>query len=339
MTKEKTDFDIAVIGGGAAGTMAYLRSILNFDRTAFFIGNADTKRAARATWVSEVDNMPGMHDLKTPLVKNQMSTLKWVKEHPEIQKYGTLFRHAISKIERSPHDNFILHYESKEGPQSISASYVIVATGVMDVQPIISGSIEPIFPYANRNDVLYCIRCDGHRVHGHVLSVIGRGDTAVYIATILKERYQNDQVFILTHGEKSVFSEETQRLIALYAFDVREEEIVDVKGDPKKEGLAGFVLADGYFVPSTRSVVALGSIAYNDLLKALDVKTDETGRVPVSKECETNIEKVFVVGDLVAGKKMQIYTAWDEAVDAADAINRRIRLDKRAQLIKTKGMA
>ncbi|MCP4590091.1 MAG: hypothetical protein GY842_05055, partial [bacterium] len=59
--------DIAVIGGGGAGTMAYLRSVLNHDRTVLFMGDAETKRKGRATWVGEVDNIPGMHDLKRPI--------------------------------------------------------------------------------------------------------------------------------------------------------------------------------------------------------------------------------------------------------------------------------
>ena len=46
MQKETTHYDheIAVIGGGAAGVMAYLRAVLNCDHTVLFQGDADTKR-------------------------------------------------------------------------------------------------------------------------------------------------------------------------------------------------------------------------------------------------------------------------------------------------------
>ncbi len=40
---------------------------------------------------------------------------------------------------------------------------------------------------------------------------------------------------------------------------------------------------------------------------------------------------LFVVGDQEAGRKMQVYTAWDEAVDAADEVNARIRAELRSR--------
>ena len=43
------------------------------------------------------------------------------------------------------------------------------------------------------------------------------------------------------------------------------------------------------------------------------------------------IAGLFVVGDQEAGRKMQVYTAWDEAVDAADEVNARIRAELRSR--------
>lgn len=57
---------------------------------------------------------------------------------------------------------------------------------------------------------------------------------------------------------------------------------------------------------------------------------DPAGKALVNENYESSVEGLFVVGDLVSGKKMQIYTAWDEAVDAADEIDRRLRARKRA---------
>ena len=53
MSLERTG--IAVIGGGGAGTMAYLRAVLNMDPSVLFLGDADSKRKGRATWVLEVE--------------------------------------------------------------------------------------------------------------------------------------------------------------------------------------------------------------------------------------------------------------------------------------------
>jgi thioredoxin reductase len=54
------------------------------------------------------------------------------------------------------------------------------------------------------------------------------------------------------------------------------------------------------------------------------------GKALVDEHFESSVKDFFVVGDLVSGRKMQIYTAWDEAVDAADEIDRRVRARKRS---------
>ncbi len=81
---------------------------------------------------------------------------------------------------------------------------------------------------------------------------------------------------------------------------------------------------------ATRAIVALGIIAYNQLLKGVGGEVDETGRAVVTDRYESTVPGFFVAGDLVAGRKMQIYTDWDGAVDAADEINKRIRIQARS---------
>ena len=73
-------------------------------------------------------------------------------------------------------------------------------------------------------------------------------------------------------------------------------------------------------------------IVYNELAKGLGAKTDERGFVVTNNRGETNIPKLYAAGDLRAGIKKQIYTAWDSAVDACDDINTKIRRENRIQL-------
>ena len=52
-------YTTAIIGGGAAGVMAAMRSVLNNDDTLFFPGSGKDKKKSRGFWVRKVENMPG----------------------------------------------------------------------------------------------------------------------------------------------------------------------------------------------------------------------------------------------------------------------------------------
>lgn len=323
-------FDIAVVGGGGAGTMAYLRSVLNNDNTALFLGDALAKKRGRALWVADVENIPGMHFLKKPITSTTESTLKWIEEHHKLNN-GKVFKFSVKKIENHE-THFRLFYDEKGVEQVIHAKYVIIATGVMDVQPEINGSIKPIFPFANRGDVLYCVRCDGHKTIGHKLSIIGNNDSAIGIAAMMKERYGHQHISILTNGLEFTFTEKFLELAKQYDFEFIYSPITGILGTTK-EGLKGYSFEHGE-VETTMTIISLGIIVYNDLLKQVKAELDPAGKAIVNNIFESSINNLFVVGDLVSGKKMQIYTGWDEAVDASDEINRRIRLEKRALATK-----
>ena len=322
--------DVAVIGAGGAGTMAFLRSVLNGQDAVLFLGDADSKRKGRATWVMEVENIPGMHDVKRPIVSTGKSTLDWLGEHPDFGDETRTLKGKVDKLEKTE-NGFRLHWKVKGEEHSIEAKFVVVATGIMDVQPHIQGSIEPIFPYANRGHAIYCVRCDGHQTKGKQLALIGNSNAQAYIGAIMIERYGHEHVSLLTNGADHEFSQGAQELIDGYGMLVHTAPIAKVLGEPKGDGLHGFELEGGEVVDAERVIIALGVIPYNELLKDVGAELDKVGKALVSDKYETNVPGVFVVGDLVAGKKMQIYTGWDGAVDAVDEIDLRLRTARRAE--------
>ncbi|MFQ5507327.1 MAG: FAD-dependent oxidoreductase, partial [Planctomycetota bacterium] len=135
---------------------------------------------------------------------------------------------------------------------------------------------------------------------------------------MMMDRYGHDVVTILTHGHDESFSDRALELAEADRMPIHRDPIVGVSGDPKNGGLEGYELEGGTRVETTRTVVALGIIAYNELLTELGGATDESGKAIVNEKYESSVPGLFVAGDLVASKKMQIYTAWDMAVDAAD---------------------
>ncbi len=315
-------YDIAIIGAGGAGQMALLRAVLNHLDTVVFHGDPSTTKRSRATWVAEVDNIPGMFDKKRPITATTREVIQWINHRDDLKPFLSVVKEAVVDLSKEG-DIFTL----KTAKQSCRAKYVVLCTGTMDVQPEIGGSIEPILPYANRSDVLYCIRCDGHRTAGKTCAVIGSGNGAGWIAIMLHERYQLPKITILPHGAPFKADTEVQQLLEHYGIEVVEGEITDILGDPKK-GLEGFVLGERQVLVQT-AFVALGSIVYNALAKSLKAKLNDRDHLVTDAHGQTSVDGFYAAGDLVSGKKKQVYTAWDMAVDSVDHIDARIRKSKR----------
>lgn len=316
-------YDIAVIGAGAAGQMAMLRGVLNNLHTVAFLGDAQTTRRSRATWVTEVDNVPGMFDKKRPITATSKEVIDFINKQEGLKDKLTVVRKAVKHVKKTE-TGFLVEDDQNQ----YQARYVVLCTGTMDVQPHIQDSIEPVFPFANRGDLYYCIRCDGHRTLGKPCAVIGDKGGAGWIAVMLKERYDNPKLWVLTNGKPFEASDEVRELLKKYEIEVIEEKIEEILGDAR-EGLKGFRLTS-QTIETPKAFVALGSIVYNQLAKEVGAQLNERDHVIVDEKGETSVKGFYAAGDLVAGKKKQVYTAWDHAVDAVDAIDEKIRISKRS---------
>ena len=314
-------FDTIVIGCGAAGSMAYLRSVLYCDRTLVLTGDGDTQRRARGVWVGAIDNIPGMHGISRPIAAASKTTLAWVEAHPQLARFGQARAVRAEAIEIAE-EGFVVRWGA--GKEAARCSFVVLATGVSDVQPLIQGSIRPIFPYAARREVIYCIRSDGHLTFEQPVVVIGSSPTAARIAGVIGLRYRPRSVALCTNGAAPAFGKETAAFLSQRGIPVHSAAIAELQGDPET-GLCGLRLEDGQELPCTRLVVSLGAKASNELLVAIGGEVEPSGRARVGAHGESSIPGLFVVGDLAAGKKMQVYTGWDSAVDAVDEINLRLR--------------
>lgn len=317
-------YETAIIGAGGAGQMAILRSVLNNLDTLAIVGDAKTKKSARHTWVHNVENIPGMFDMKFPITQTAKAVFKFIEGREELNKKLTTLKKQVNKIEKKEG-----HFTLECNGEIYTAKNIVLCTGTMDVQPKIKGSMNPIFPYANRGDILYCIRCDGHKTIGKTCAVIGHDTGAGWIAILLKERYNNPKICILSNGRPYEGSMDVRKILEKYQIDIIEGPIEEILGDPK-QAMEGFKIG-GNIIPTQMAFVALGSIVHNDLAKQLGVKLDERQHILTDKDYQTNVKGFYAVGDLVSSKKKQVYTSWDMAVDAVDHIDHLIRKEKREE--------
>lgn len=318
-------YQVCVIGGGSAGTMAVLRTILNNDECLFFPGSPKDKKKSRALWVRKVENMPAHFHYKRGIEEPNAETLKWIAESPF--KDNLHVHKNVGVVSVKKEGDLFLITDSKNN--SYRSQFVILCTGVMDVQPEIKGSIETVFDYANAQTIDYCLICDGHHVFNKKASVMGHGNGAAWVAIMLYERYKPSHMHILTNGKKAEFQDDTLKLLQAYGIEIKEEVISDIQGQDKGKVLEAFILQDGSKVETDICFISLGMIVYNELAKQLGADLDERGFVKGDESGLTSVQGLYVAGDLKANTRKQIYTAWDNAVSAANAINMKLRAARR----------
>ena len=193
-------------------------------------------------------------------------------------------------------------------------------------------------PAANREQVLYCIRCEGHLSKGEKVAVIGSSETAAQIAMMLHERYQSAAA-LLTNGEPPAWSSDSAKLLEAYGVAVHQARIVDLGSS--KEALESIDLEDGTSLRVRFGLVSMGLFkVYNELAIQLGAELGDEGKpseqrhVQIDARGETSVRNFFVVVDLAQRPDepvmKQVYTSQEYAVRALDVVDSRMRKARRA---------
>ncbi len=321
--KENPIYPIAIIGSGAGGTMAAKRATLNNRQTLLFTGAKKEMKRSRGYWVKKVDNVPGLAKYKRTIVDLRNETLKEIANSPTGNKLRVI-NDSVVTIKKEK--NFFTLVD-KSG-KSYRAQYVILATGMMDEQPQIKKKIKPVFSYANKQLIAYCLLCDGHKSFAKKTAVLGYSEDAAQSALTLKDRYTPSKVTLLTNGIKHTITQDTLKKLKDRGITIVNEPIESIFGSKSTRTLGGFMLKSGKKVDAEIGFVSLGVRPNNMLALQLDAKTDKKGLVVTDDGGESSVPNLFVIGDLRANSMKQIYTAWQHAVDSLQIIDRRIRANQ-----------
>ena len=364
------DNKLIVVGGGIGGAAAALRAAQYHMRTLWSLGDKNTCKASRSYYVKNIDNMIGVHP---DIVLEKVARLL-EKEHPEAARLVAstamhisttdIIANARARIEAGFPDYIEIIGQRAETAEKTDRGFrvsvtdgtshegrsLLLATGVIDRQPVIHkekrgrdlSNINWIFPYANEETLLYCMRCEGHLTAGRTVAVIGASRAAAEGAITLSERY-GSRVTILTAGEEPSWDEERDQLLASSGVRLVRGRLIDVLGGDKGATLKGFVVEGGEVVNVEVALVSMGLFrVYNDLARALgaglekEEKPDELRHVVVDSRGETSVPGLFAVGDMTTRENepmmKQIYTAQEYAVRAVDTVDRRRRLAAREGL-------
>ena len=361
---------LTIVGGGIAGCAAALRAC-QYNIPCYWIrGSKSDWKRSRAKWVYNIDNMIGIHPnivlnkLKSAFKNNEevldalngvnhlpISTMDIIENVMErIEAYGDFIEIIDDSVEEI--NDLGTMFKIKTAQNCYITPYVICSTGLMDVQPHIYKQLSKkidvatkwIYPYANNETVLYCLRCEGHLTNHKQCVLLGNTEVTAQVALMMTERYGSISA-IITNGEQTTFTDDTTKLIDHYGIKVHNSKILDVKGKMGK--LEKFILEDDLEVQTDFALVSMGTYQVyhqyidRNLINFVGKGDHNKLRVEIDKSGETKTTNLFCIGDMALrpdeSVMMQIYTAQEYAVRAVDTIDRRRRKILRERILKTIG--
>jgi thioredoxin reductase len=284
-------YDVVVVGGGAAGLSAAL--VLGRARRRVAVVDGGSPRNASAAHMQGFlsrDGMPPSDFLAAGREEARRYDVELIQDTVDGIAAGFSVRLA--------------------GGPVLEARRILLATGVRDELPTIPGARERW-----GRDLLHCPYCHGWEVRDQPIGVLGTRADAVQHA-LLVHQWSDDTVFfehVLDLG-----ANERERLQARGVTVVRG---LVARLVIEADHLVGVELLDGRFVPRTALFVRPVSVPYADgLVAGLGCDIDKNG-FPVADEAgRTSTAGVWAAGNLV-DPRLQVITSAGAGSAAAIAIN------------------
>jgi thioredoxin reductase len=290
----QSQYDVAIVGGGAAGLSAAL--VLSRARRRILVVDAGAPR-----------NAPAAH-MHGYLSRDGLAPAELLASgREEVRRYGAeIIDDSVTELVPNGRTGFwVLLGDGRR----ISTRRVLVTTGLRDELPEVPGLRERW-----ARDVLHCPYCHGHEVRDRRLGVIGGTPGAVRYAQIVRQ-WTHDLVYftppgILTNTERS-------QLVAR-AIGVVEGTIEQLVVDDDR--LRGVQLADGCVVPLDALFVPPRFRPHSSLLVGLGCEVDADGWVATDPTGRTSVRGVWAAGNVV-DPRAQVITAAGAGSAAAIALN------------------
>ncbi|MDX6228903.1 MAG: hypothetical protein QOI76_2293 [Frankiales bacterium] len=301
-----TQYDVAIIGGGAAGLSAAL--VLSRARRSVLVVDAGTPRNAPASHLHGYLSRDG-------LPPGQLLAAG----RAEVKAYGgEILTGTATDLVPDGKSGFRVRLDER---QQISARRLLVTTGLWDELPDIPGLRERW-----ARDVLHCPYCHGHEVRDRQLGVLGGTPAAVRYAQIVRQ-WTSDLVYFTPPGALS--GTERAELLAR-AIGVVEGTVEQLVIDDDR--LRGVQMSDGCVVPLDAMFVPPRFVPNSGLLVGLGCDVDRAGWVIADSTGSTSVPGVWAAGNVI-DPRAQVITAAGAGSAAAIAINADLVLEDVRQAV------
>jgi thioredoxin reductase len=288
-------YDVVVIGGGAAGLSAAL--VLSRARREVLVVDAGEPRNAPAAHMHGYLSRDGMPPAEL-----------LAAGRGEVRRYGGIVHDGtVDNVLRDDGTGF---RALLAGDRPVSARRLLITSGLHDVLPEIAGLRDRW-----ARDVLHCPYCHGHEVRDRPLGVLGGTPGAVRYAQIVRQ-WTHDLVYF-TPPDQLTANERTELLArAIGVVEGTVERLIIDEADH----LQAVELQDGRTVPREALFVPPRFVPNNALLAGLDCELDADGWVAVDATGRTSVAGVWAAGNVV-DPRAQVISAAGAGSAAAIAIN------------------
>ena len=292
-------YDVVILGAGPAGLTSGIYCARAGLKTVIIENGAP---GGQASITPNIENYPGIDS--TPgfkLVKDMMD---------QCTKFGVEFVYDQIKtiILNGPIKTITTDFNTIEGKS------VIIATGA---HPRKLG-LENEDKFLGKG-ISYCATCDGGFYKNKVVAVVGGGDTAVEDALYL-QKFASKVYLIHRRDALRAHGTMADKLLSSNVEVIWDTVLTELNGENKLSNITIYnkktnetssLDVDGVFV-------AVGQIPSSDLI---DVNKDENGYIVANERTlETNIDGVFVAGDVRVKDLRQIVTATADGAIASNQV-------------------
>ena len=291
-------FDVAVVGGGPAGLTAavylarFLRSVVVCDA-----------EDGRARLIPKTRNCPGFPE-------GLRGEDLLVRLRRQAGRHGVRRMTASVEQIRATARSFLLRTSAGD----ISATFVILATGIVDRTPAITGLREAI----HAGSIRLCPVCDAYEARGRHIGIIGAERPALREALFLKD-YSPDVTMLFNYPEDvSTVTRQEAAQAGIEIWDAVDNVV------PQAQGLK-VIMAGGAPAHNIDIIYpAMGCDVRSELAIRLGAHCDEDGYVFINGCLETSVPGLYAIGDVAKGLN-QIAVGFGQAAQAASHIHDKLR--------------
>ena len=305
MAKTQQHYDVIIIGGGPAGLTAGIYAGRGQLKTIILEKGLP---GGQISQTQEVENYPGFDEV----ISGQELSQRMVKQ---AEKFGAqILMEEVSGIAKKSDGFVVSGYDA-----DYHAKAVILATGANPKRLNVPGEDE----FYGRG-VSTCATCDGFFYRGKEVVVVGGGDAAVEegffltkFASKVTVIHRRDQLRANKEAQKRAFANPKMHWI----WNTSVDEVLGADGQVVGVRTKNLVTGEEQVLKTDGIFIYIGHVPNTDFLKGL-VELNQTGYVNVRDEIYSNVEGLFVAGDVADEVYRQLGTSIGAGTKAAMAAER-----------------